>query len=98
MSFERRLEGVTTHHARPAGVVCSFQVTEHDVSAVSFEVRNVLNKDPIWSDFSDDSGILEPESASFEESAFFPACSDAEVLAGEAAADEVDWGEVVFSD
>lgn len=78
-----------------------FQVREDDVCAVITEIRNVLNKNPIWSEFTDDSGELEPETGSVDESSFFVPSGNADVLAGEAAADEIDGLEVIdanFSD
>lgn len=98
LPFERRTEKFSTHHGRPAGVACSFQVREDLVSGDIFEVRNVLNEDPTGSEFSDDSCVFVPETAPPVESALLAPGSDAEVLAGEAAADEIDWLEVVLAD
>jgi hypothetical protein len=95
--FERRTEGFKTHHGRPAGVACSFQVTDDPISAFILEVRNVLNEDPTGSEFSDDAGVLKPETASLKESTFFASGCTAEVLAGETTADEVNWLEVVLA-
>jgi hypothetical protein len=96
--FERRSESLKTHHGRPAGVACSFQVREDLVSAFILEVRNVLNEDPMGSEFSNDAGVFKPETASLKESALFASGCSAKVLAGEAAADEVNWLEVVLAD
>jgi len=98
LPLEWGLENVNTHHGRPAGVACSFQVREDLVSSDIFEIRNVLNEDPTGSEFADDPGVLEPEAASLVETALLASCSPAEVLAGETAADEIDWLEVVTAD
>jgi hypothetical protein len=100
LPFERRTESFKTHHGRPAGVACSFQVRADPVSADILEVRNVLNEYPSGLEFADDAGVFDPEDGSVAdvESALLTSGSPAEVLAGEATADEIDWFEVAATD
>ena|SRR6266481_155110 len=89
----------STHHDRPAGVACSFQRSKYAVRPSSSQIRNVLNEEPVGPDFADDPEHLPPQPAAFPGKSRPSAC-DGNVLAGEAAADEVDlWCECfnVFS-
>jgi hypothetical protein len=85
----RRAGVPSTHHERPRGVVCRFQVIEYPVSSESSETRNILSDDPIWSEFSNEPSEFVPETTSFavETGA---AARLRNVLAGEAAGDEID--------
>lgn len=98
--FERRTESFKTHHGRPAGVACSFQVSDDPVSADILEIRNVLNEYPAGLEFADDAGVFDPEDGTVSdvESTLLASGSATEVLAGEAAADEIDWLEVAAAD
>jgi hypothetical protein len=100
LPFERRTESFKTHHGRPAGVACSFQVRDDPVSADISEIRNVLNENPAGLEFADDAGVFDPEDGAVSdvESSLLTSGSTAEVLAGETAADEIDGLEVVFAD
>jgi hypothetical protein len=84
----------STHHERPAGVARRFQVTEHPVSAVSSEPRDVLNEYPTGSQLAHDPVHFSPQPAAV-------ACFDAlllprdrHVLAREASGDEIDGPEI----
>jgi hypothetical protein len=79
----------STHHERPRGVVCRFQVIEYPVCSESSETRNILSDDPIWSEFSNEPSEFVPETASFavETGA---AARLRNVLAGKTAGDEID--------
>jgi hypothetical protein len=81
---------VSTHHERPSGVACFFQVLQDEVTASSSESTDVFNKNPTGSELSDESCVLEPESAAGAFLYTRTFASDGHVLAGEAAADEVD--------
>ena len=83
----RRPDIVSTHHERPSGVACRFQVGEDFVGSDSSEARYVLSKYPSGSEFSDESCVLGPEVPLVCLPALLP--SDRERLAGEAAADDV---------
>jgi hypothetical protein len=61
----RGTEIVSTHHARPAGVACRFQVAKHDICAASTQRRHVLCDDPSWSQCPDEPRVFSPQSASF---------------------------------
>lgn len=78
----------STHHERPSGVACSFQVGEDDVSPATAESRDILSDDPTRSDFLDEPEHLFPESGTL---AFDPGtlAGRRDVLAGEAAADDI---------
>jgi hypothetical protein len=87
----------STHHERPAGVARRCQAIEHRVCASSAESRDVLSEYPSGSQLLHDPQELEPQSRSLAvEARAFPC--DRDVLAGEAARDEVDWLEVVLAD
>lgn len=79
----------STHHERPCGVICCFQVIEYPVRSESSQVRNVLSDDPIWSAFSDEPGKLAPKPAALAVDAG-AAARLRNILAGEAAGDEID--------
>lgn len=83
----------STHHERPAGVARLLQVIEDSVCASSSESRYVLSKDPTWSELADDVDELAPEAGALAvEARALPRARD--VLAGEAAGDEIDMGQV----
>jgi hypothetical protein len=93
----RRSDMASTHHERPAGVARRCQAIEHRVCASSAESRDVLSEYPSGSQLLHDPQVLEPQSAALTvETRAFPC--DRDVLAGEAARDEVDWFEVVLTD
>ena len=84
----------STHHERPAGVPESFQLSEYPVSASSSQRRDVLKQQPrhglpAVAQLLQDSHDLEEEAAagSVESDAF---AGDADVLAGEAAGEQID--------
>jgi hypothetical protein len=54
---------VSTHHERPAGVACCFQVLDDFVSRESSDARDVLSNDPTGSELADESGEVRPEVA-----------------------------------
>jgi hypothetical protein len=78
----------STHHDRPSGVARSFQVSEYPVSAPAAESRNVLSHDPKGSDFLDEPEHFRPEAGAGPLDAGALA-GRADVLAGEAAADDI---------
>ena len=84
-----RADICSTDHERFNGVACCFQVIVHPVIASSSKSRYVFSDDPSWSALSDDAGVLGPQSAALAVDAGSPA-GQADVLAGEAAADDVD--------
>jgi hypothetical protein len=85
----------STHHERPSGVACSFQVAEDPIRAATAESRDILSDDPTWLDFADNSRILRPQPgpSPFDARALAGA---RDILAGEAAADEVDGSDAVL--
>lgn len=84
----------STHHERPAGVACRFQVKENLVSPENSEAMDVLNDDPSGSDSSNNPGVLSPESAASAREPFrFRTRGMTDVLAGEPSANKVCcWG------
>jgi hypothetical protein len=79
----------STHHERPAGVVRRLQVAEDDICAATAQSRYVLDEHPAWPELADDAGELAPEAAPpAGDPDALSRCGD--VLAGEAATDEVD--------
>lgn len=78
----------STNHDRPAGVAFRFQASEHFVSASAAESRHILSEHPSWADFADDAEHFKPQAgASPSQPVAFSGGAD--VLAGPAAADEV---------
>jgi hypothetical protein len=58
----RSSDAPSSKYERPAGVARFFHRTDTLVSVRTEEAIHVFNKDPIGSEFSDDSGVLKPES------------------------------------
>ena len=84
----------STHHERPSGVACCFQVAENPIRAATAESRDVLSDDPTRFNLSNDPVHFRPETG--------PAAFDARALAGatdvlarKAAADEIDRADAV---
>lgn len=89
----RRADVSSTHHERPAGVARRLQIAEDDICAATAQSRHVLDEHPAWTELADDAGEFVPEPAAVAVEAVAEA-GGADVLAGEAAADEVDAGKV----
>jgi hypothetical protein len=79
----------STHHERPCGVAECFQVGQYPIRAATSESRDVLSDNPMRLDLADEPRELGPETgpAALDPGALAGAT---DVLAGEAAADEVD--------
>jgi hypothetical protein len=88
---------VSTHHERPSGVACFFQVLQDEVTASSSESTDVFNKNPTGSELSDESGVLEPESAAgaFLDARTFAGDGDVLARSREASDDNVHEGKSV---
>src|SRR5258708_3708295 len=86
----RRLDVVSTHHSRPPGVACFFQVAEQPVSSENAEARRVFNADDIGSTGCDKPIELMPEpGAGAVESSLVLSCGcSTDVLTREAACPE----------
>lgn len=86
----RRADVSSTHHERPAGVARRFQIAEDDICPATAQRRHVLDEHPAWPEFADDAGDLPPEATPVPvfEAGAFPRRRD--ILAGEAAGDEID--------
>lgn len=82
-----RADIVSTHHERPAGVACRFQVAHDLVGGAGAYPWDVLADDPARLEFSDDPRELGPEVAVVGLGT--PLSRDAEGLAGEASDDGV---------
>jgi hypothetical protein len=85
----RGADVASTHHERPAGVARRLQVAEDGIRAATAQSRHVLDEHPAWAEFADDAGELAPEAAAVAREANAPTCGG-DILAGEAARDEVD--------
>jgi hypothetical protein len=79
----------STHHERPAGVARRLQVAEDGICTATAQSRHVLDEHPAWTEFADDAGELPPEAAAESGDPDAPA-GGGDVLAGEAASDEID--------
>jgi hypothetical protein len=87
---------VSTHHERPAGVTCRFQVAEHPVSASIAESRYVLSENPTGSELANETMELAPEPASLSvDPGSLSGAGD--VLAGEASGDAINPGNPICS-
>jgi hypothetical protein len=86
----RRPDVSSTHHERPCGVARRFQVAEHGICAATAQSRHVLDEHPAWPKLADDPGEFAPESAAVPALDPGAAAGGGDVLAGEAAGDEVD--------
>ncbi len=78
----------STHHERPSGVACSFQIAENPIRASTAQSRDVLNDAPTRANLSDDASEFGPQARPLTVDAFALA-GTGDVLAGEATADEV---------
>jgi hypothetical protein len=79
----------SSHHERPCGVACFFQITEHPVRSASAQARDILSEHPTGSALTHEPEHLEPQPGSSPRETFAFPCK-ADVLTGEATANDID--------
>src|SRR5262245_32722369 len=83
---------VSTHQERPCGVARRLQIRQDGICAATAQRRHVLDEHPRWVELAHDAGEFPPEPASAASFDTDAATGGGDVLAGEAAGDEVDRG------